>query len=69
MQKAPTVRGMKWFMFGVTVLFGLLAIAAVITGIVMMFMGAIVPGVIALVIAAVLAIMAASVAKSLREVA
>ena len=56
-------------MFGVTVLFGLLAIAATVVGIVFLAQGAVIAGVIGLVIAAVLAIMAMSVSKSLRETA
>lgn len=54
-------------MFGVTVLFGVLAIGAVIYGIAMLATGAVVAGLIGIVIAGALTVMAASVGKSLRE--
>lgn len=54
-------------MFGVTVLFGVLAIGAVIYGIAMLATGAVIAGLIGIVIAGALAVMAASVGKSLRE--
>lgn len=59
---------MKKFMFVVTVLFAVLAIAAVILGIGFLASGSPVGGIIGLVVAAVLAIMSTSVARSLREV-
>ena len=58
---------MKWFMFGVTVLFGVLAIGAVIYGIAMLATGAVIAGLIGIIIAGALTVMAASVGKSLRE--
>lgn len=58
---------MKWFMFGVTVLFGVLAIGAVIYGIAMLATGAVIAGLIGIVVAGALTVMSASVGKSLRE--
>lgn len=59
---------MKWFMFGVTVLFAILAIGSVIFAIGAFVAAWMIAGIIDLICAAAFTVMSTSVAKSLREV-